>query len=42
LVGNGDGEPVGVTVPPGVGDPEGVDDGIAVFVGVGETIMAVK
>ena len=41
-MGVADGEPVGVTVPPGVGDPEGVGDGTAVFVGVGETIMAVK
>jgi hypothetical protein len=41
-VGKGDGEPVGVTVPPGVDDPEGVGDGTAVFFGVGDTKMAVK
>jgi len=38
----GGGEAVGVTVPPGVDDPEGVGDGTAVFVGVGDTKMAVK
>ena len=42
MVGEGDGVAVGVTVPPGVGDPEGVVDGTAVFVGVGETRIAVK
>lgn len=49
-MGEGDGVnlgvPVGVTVPPGVGDPVGVPvpvgDGTAVFVGVGETRIAVK
>ena len=40
MVGVSEGVPVGVTDPTGVA--ESVGDGTAVFVGIGETIIAVK
>jgi hypothetical protein len=42
-VGIGDGVNIGVPVPKGVGEPEGVPDGgVDVFVGVGDVRIAVK